>query len=102
MLFSPCPLTAWDCHQGKLIPPVKRGVIVRAIVTVGPLSPSCRAVLRRPARHLDRSQPEHTRLGQPAAGRPPLCNPRVPAYIKGPQASLVISLAILHISRRAG
>ena len=39
MLFPPCPLTARDRHQGKLIPPVKRGVSARAIVTVGPLSP---------------------------------------------------------------
>ena len=53
MLFPPCPLTAQDRHQGKLIPPVKRGVIVRAIVTVGPLPPSCRAALGRPARHPD-------------------------------------------------
>ena len=62
MLFPPCPLTARDRHQGKLIPPVKHGVIVRAIVTVGPLSPSCRAVLGRPARHPDRPQPESTRV----------------------------------------
>ena len=102
MLFPPCPLTARDRHQGKLIPPVKHGVIARAVVTVGPLSPSFRAVSGRPARHPDRSQPESTRLGQPVAGRPPHCNPRVLAYIKGPRASLVISLAILHLSRRAG
>lgn len=102
MLFPPCPLTARDRHQGKLIPPVKRGVIVRTIVTVGPLSPSCRAASGRPARHPDFPQPESTRLGQPATGRPPHCNPRVLAYIKGPRASLVISLAILHLSRRAG
>ena len=102
MLFPPCPLTARDRHQGKLIPPVKRGVIVRAIVTVGPLSPNCRAVSGRPARHPDIPQLESTRLGQPATGRPPHCNPRVLAYIKGPRASLVISLAILHLSRRAG
>ena len=98
MLFPPCPLTAQDRHQGNLISPVKRGIIV----TVGPLSPSCRAVLGRPARHPDIPQMERTRLGQPATGRPPHCNPRVLAYIKGPRASLVISLAILHLSRRAG
>ena len=69
MLFPLCPLTARDRHQGKLIPPVKHNVIVRAIVTVGPLSPSCRAVSGRPARHPDRSQPESARLGQPDARR---------------------------------
>ena len=29
MLFPPCPLTARDRHQGKLIPPVKRGMEVQ-------------------------------------------------------------------------